>query len=553
MKMATGMSAVLALAISAGMAGAQCTNYTRSTGTGSVVAGVTDIGNHGDDVTTNVALPFPVTYYGVTYNSVNVCSNGWISFTANNTGYGNVCLADNTGAPDFNTVPGATIFGHWDDLTTAAAGNGIFTSVTGAPGSQEFHIEWRTARLASAASRVDFEMRLFENSSRIEIIYGNITESGLSATSGIQASLGTFDQFSCNETTLVSGSTLIYTCDFSNPSGVLNVTGAVGNGATVLATVAVTPAQTPPSTGITVTLDASQVGGASNTAMFDNGTNGDVTAGDNVYSRLLTLGTGYADGQTAVLTALITDAQARSASPSRTVTFDDSLPGTATPVDGSGPVTQITGTLGASDADMYRIHLCEPANFSASTVGGTTMDTQLWLFRADGTGITMDDDDPTAGTTHLQSLLSSTYTASLAAGDYYLAISQYDKDAVDASNQALWLDLVGGSYRVEHTPDGPGAANPLVGWDAAGGAGGTYTINLTGVSGTACGPTCGTSDFNGDGDFGTDQDIEAFFACLAGVCCSTCFPGGADFNGDGDTGTDQDIEAFFRVLAGNPC
>jgi hypothetical protein len=64
---------------------------------------------------------------------------------------------------------------------------------------------------------------------------------------------------------------------------------------------------------------------------------------------------------------------------------------------------------------------------------------------------------------------------------------------------------------------------------------------------------CGTSDFNGDGDFGTDQDIEAFFACLAGQCCATCFPGGSDFNGDGDFGTDQDIESFFRVLAGGPC
>jgi hypothetical protein len=66
-------------------------------------------------------------------------------------------------------------------------------------------------------------------------------------------------------------------------------------------------------------------------------------------------------------------------------------------------------------------------------------------------------------------------------------------------------------------------------------------------------PACGTSDFNGDGDFGTDADIEAFFACLGGSCCATCFPGGADFNGDGDFGTDADIEAFFRVLGGGNC
>ncbi len=65
------------------------------------------------------------------------------------------------------------------------------------------------------------------------------------------------------------------------------------------------------------------------------------------------------------------------------------------------------------------------------------------------------------------------------------------------------------------------------------------------------GSTCGSADFDGDGDTGTDADIEAFFSCLAGSCCATC--GTADFDGDGDTGTDFDIEAFFRVLAGGTC
>jgi hypothetical protein len=59
------------------------------------------------------------------------------------------------------------------------------------------------------------------------------------------------------------------------------------------------------------------------------------------------------------------------------------------------------------------------------------------------------------------------------------------------------------------------------------------------------------ADFNNDGDVGTDQDIEDFFACLAGNCCATC--GTADFNADGDGATDADIEAFFRVLAGGAC
>ena len=74
-----------------------------------------------------------------------------------------------------------------------------------------------------------------------------------------------------------------------------------------------------------------------------------------------------------------------------------------------------------------------------------------------------------------------------------------------------------------------------------------------GVDVVGVGLSCGTADFDGDGDFGTDADIEAFFSCLAGNCCATCYPGGSDFDADGDSGTDADIESFFRVLGGGEC
>jgi autotransporter-associated beta strand protein len=64
---------------------------------------------------------------------------------------------------------------------------------------------------------------------------------------------------------------------------------------------------------------------------------------------------------------------------------------------------------------------------------------------------------------------------------------------------------------------------------------------------------CGSVDFNCDGDVGTDADIEAFFACLAGTCPPPPCTNNADFNDDGDVGTDADIESFFRVLGGGPC
>src|SRR5205823_2798137 len=91
---------------------------------------------------------------------------------------------------------------------------------------------------------------------------------------------------------------------------------------------------------------------------------------------------------------------------------------------------------------------------------------------------------------------------------------------------------------------------------------GNWPRSVTCEVSNSCGPVttnwatltvlpCGSSDFNFDGAPGTDADIQAFFACLAGDCCATC--GNADFDGDGDGGTDADIEAFFRVLAGGSC
>ena len=67
----------------------------------------------------------------------------------------------------------------------------------------------------------------------------------------------------------------------------LSATGAanpstVTSGGTTLLTVTVTPGTG--STGIAVTADLSGIGGSATQAFYDDGTNGDVTPGDNVYS-----------------------------------------------------------------------------------------------------------------------------------------------------------------------------------------------------------------------------------------------------------------------------
>ena len=82
-------------------------------------------------------------------------------------------------------------------------------------------------------------------------------------------------------------------------------------GAAVLLTVRVTPADTPPSTGVTVAVNLSNIGGAANQTFYDDGTNGDATPNDNIFSFSYTIP--VLSGGTRNLAVTITDAQSRTA------------------------------------------------------------------------------------------------------------------------------------------------------------------------------------------------------------------------------------------------
>lgn len=141
---------------------------------------------------------------------------------------------------------------------------------------------------------------------------------------------------------------------------------------------------------------------------------------------------------------------------------------------GSGPLTTIRGSFDATtNADLYCITITSPSTFSASTVGGTTLDTQLFLFNSSGMGVTFNDDDPAGGT--LQSVITGVFVTS--PGTYFLGISRYDYDANSAGGE-IWLDT---PYGVERAPDGPGAGGPLSSWAGTGTTAGDYSIALTGA------------------------------------------------------------------------
>lgn len=87
----------------------------------------------------------------------------------------------------------------------------------------------------------------------------------------------------------------------------------LAGGASALLTVSVTPGTGPISSGITVEANLLAIGGAPTQAFVDDGTGGDVTAGDNVFSYLATIPAGVPAGDYS-FSAIARDAQLRSTS-----------------------------------------------------------------------------------------------------------------------------------------------------------------------------------------------------------------------------------------------
>jgi hypothetical protein len=158
------------------------TNYVIVQSTGTIVPGTTDTGNHCDDCTTLVRLPFPSTLYDQRFSVAIVGSNGTLGFVANANPATNGCVA--TAAANF------AIFPYWDDLTTSTLSCspcGIFTSISGSSPSRIFNIEWRAMRIGG--SFVNFEVRLYEGSSRFDLVYGRV-DPGASESIGVQRDTG---------------------------------------------------------------------------------------------------------------------------------------------------------------------------------------------------------------------------------------------------------------------------------------------------------------------------------------------------------------------------
>ena len=169
------------------------------------------------------------------------------------------------------------------------------------------------------------------------------------------------------------------------------------------------------------------------------------------------------------------------------------------------PVESITGEIGTgNDADLYRICLSGGGTFSATTVGLSEVDTQLFLFDSTGLGIYANDD----GTTKQSRLPAGHQLTPSASGEYILGISPYDRDPQSAGGPIF------SNVAFLTAANGRGAGLPVEGWAGLQRASGDYTIALTGTR--SCDTTPPVIDLRSpvDGDeVPMGAELEVDFSC----------------------------------------
>jgi hypothetical protein len=149
------------------------------------------------------------------------------------------------------------------------------------------------------------------------------------------------------------------------------------------------------------------------------------------------------------------------------------------------PLNAITGEItDGLDNDMFKIHISDPANFSATTTnGGTTVDdTMLYLFNGRRFGVLANDD--TDATTNFTSTLSAGSLTGNPAGVYYIAVSVFFNSPLSSSGNIFDLaELEATTLTI--SANGAGAFAPINGWDNVPFAftdSRMYQIDLTGAT-----------------------------------------------------------------------
>ena len=205
-----------------------------------------DIGQSCDDCVVPLGIGFPFTFYGSSYTSMNVSSNGNIQFDTSSTSFSNASLPV--------SGLGRTIAAFWDDLqTNCTSVDAIYTIMIGQAPNRIRVVQWRLTPHFSCPTNqgdvITFQALLFEGSNDILFVYPDTifatsggpsaNNSGASATVGVQRDSAVGLQYSFNSAVVTNGLAICYmppqgafrtsVCGrASGPNANPNVSGALG-------------------------------------------------------------------------------------------------------------------------------------------------------------------------------------------------------------------------------------------------------------------------------------------------------------------------------------
>ncbi|MCA9242379.1 MAG: hypothetical protein KDA32_00380 [Phycisphaerales bacterium] len=178
-----------------------CSNsFEDISGTGSLAS----FASSGDDNAEEISLPFNFTFYGISYNSIWVSSNGLLALPP-------TTEAD---ADDFSNdpipsaaIPNRFIAPLWDDFNPGTSGD-VFIETRGSAPNRRFIVQWNAVpQFNTTTPLFTFQGILFEGSNAIEFRYLDVapeTPAG-DYTIGIENEDGT-DGFSVSGASITNGS-----------------------------------------------------------------------------------------------------------------------------------------------------------------------------------------------------------------------------------------------------------------------------------------------------------------------------------------------------------
>ncbi|MEV5612981.1 S8 family serine peptidase [Streptomyces sp. NPDC052225] len=166
------------------------------------IPGSSKVALSGDEDAKTVSLPFPVSFYGVTYSSASVTTDGLVNFLSSRIGD-----YDNEALPTADQ-PNGIVAPLWDDLALDKKSS-VQTATTGTAGSRKFAVVWNNVLFAGTTNRATFEAVFDEATGAITFQYQSVAGNGSSATVGIENQAGDDAlQYSYDQAVLTNGSAI---------------------------------------------------------------------------------------------------------------------------------------------------------------------------------------------------------------------------------------------------------------------------------------------------------------------------------------------------------